>query len=164
MKPMTLNRDLLLNSWAKLSKLPFGKSIFSQALGHFVPYSGSIRGVIEELRPGFAKVTLTDRKKVRNHLHSIHAIALANLGEMATGLSLHTVLPPEFRAILVKFEIEYLKKARGKISAECPCDLTEFGDNTSSIIEGKILDQSGSILCVVRATWKLGRARHDTPV
>jgi acyl-coenzyme A thioesterase PaaI-like protein len=81
------------------------------------PYSGTIGAVVTELRVGHAAVQLHDRKAVRNHLHCIHAIALANLAELAGNVALAYSLPDDGRFIVAGMEIEYLHKARGTITA-----------------------------------------------
>jgi hypothetical protein len=71
----------LRRQWRRFSALPGGKLLFSAALGRFVPYTGSIGARIQRLEPGLCVASLRDRRCVRNHLGSIHAMALANLGE-----------------------------------------------------------------------------------
>jgi acyl-coenzyme A thioesterase PaaI-like protein len=60
---------------------------------------------------------MTDRKAVRNHLDCVHAIALANLAELAGNVALAYSLPDDARFIVSGIEIEYVKKARGTIKA-----------------------------------------------
>ena len=60
---------------------------------------------------------MADRRAVRNHLDCVHAIALANLAELAGNVALVYSLPDDARFIVSGMEIEYLKKARGTITA-----------------------------------------------
>ena len=60
---------------------------------------------------------MADRKSVRNHLDCVHAIALANLAELAGNVALFYSMPDDARFIVSGMEIEYLKKARGTITA-----------------------------------------------
>jgi acyl-coenzyme A thioesterase PaaI-like protein len=83
-----------------------------------VPYTGTVTPHIQKIEPGHATVLIKDRKRVRNHLHSIHAIALANLGELASGLAMIAALPDNTRGIVTNIEIDYLKKARGSLTAK----------------------------------------------
>ncbi|MDJ0835171.1 MAG: DUF4442 domain-containing protein [Acidobacteriota bacterium] len=90
----------LFHWWSRARKIPGGPWLFSRFIGFVVPYTGTIRSKILELQPGFARVALNDRRRVRNHLKSVHAIALMNLGEFSTGVALMAQLSDRSRAIL----------------------------------------------------------------
>jgi len=125
-------------------------------IGFMIPYSGSIHPRVLELRPGYAKIQMRDRRAVRNHLHSVHAIALMNLGELATGLAMTLAMPDGARGIVTGISIEYLKKARGTLTAECtapPFDATVSGrhDFTADIV-----DMSGDVVARATAHWLVG--------
>ncbi|WP_434480488.1 DUF4442 domain-containing protein [Gemmatimonas sp.] len=108
----------LLRNWQRFAPLPFGKRLFSWAVGQTAPYTGSVGGVYTDVRPGYARVELADRRAVRNHLASVHAVALVNLAEMTSGVALMTALPPGVRGIVTGLSIEYVKKARGRLVCE----------------------------------------------
>ena len=137
--------------------MPAGAWLFSRFLGWYAPYSGSIRARVVALQPGYARVRLTDRRAVRNHLTSIHAIALVNLGEIATGLAVLSTLSASQRGILVGIEVDYVKKARGQLLATANFELAEsIVENTACQVEALITDASGDVVTRVKANWMIG--------
>ena len=111
------NRNLIKQAWDLLQGLPGGKVVFSRIVGRMAPYTGTIHASVAVLRVGHAEVVMADRKAVRNHLDCVHAIALANLAELAGNVALFYSMPDDARFIVSGMEIEYLKKARGTITA-----------------------------------------------
>lgn len=111
------SRNLLRDLWNLLSGMPAGKLVFSRLVGRMAPYTGSIHATVTVLRAGYAEVQMPDRRSVRNHLDSVHAIALANLAELAGNVALMYSLPDDARFIISGIDIEYTKKARGTITA-----------------------------------------------
>ena len=151
--------DRLKSLWSTLSTLPGGRWLFSRLLGLMVPYTNSIRSTVLDFEPGHARVLLRDRRRVRNHLRSIHAIALANVGELATGLSLISGLEHDLRAILTGLDVRYTKKARGPLVAEATCAIPEVADSIEYPVEATIRDEDGDVVATVTAHWRLGRRR-----
>jgi acyl-coenzyme A thioesterase PaaI-like protein len=147
---MTPTLDLMRAAWNRLSALPGGKRLFDQLLGRMVPYTGSIHPHVEEMRAGYARVYLDDRRAVRNHLRSVHAIALVNLAELVANLALIGGLPPGGRMIITGISIDYLKKARGRITAECQVEVPQTLERREYPIPVSLRDAKG--VEVARAT------------
>jgi acyl-coenzyme A thioesterase PaaI-like protein len=147
----------VLKWWSRLAPLPGGAWLYSRVVGWLAPYSGSIGARIEEIRPGYARVSLRDRRRLRNHLRSLHAIALINLGEMASGLAVLSTLSVNMRAILLNIRADYLKKARGKLVAVAEFELPpDLADDTPCEVEAELRDLDGETVTRVRATWLIG--------
>jgi acyl-coenzyme A thioesterase PaaI-like protein len=147
----------LLKLWQRLGRNKPGRWLFSFLLARSVPYSGSIRPLVEAIAPGHAVVVLRDRRRVRNHLHSVHAIALANLGELASGLALLAALPSGVRGIVTGLEIEYLKKARGTLQAQGRVELPGMiTAETAWLAHAEIMDEQSDVVARVKVFWRLG--------
>lgn len=146
----------LRQAWDSLSTKPFGKQVFSFMFGRMVPYTGTIGAQVVELRPGYAKMVLADRKGVRNHLNSVHAIALANLGEATSGLAMNVGLPEDARAIVTGLSIAYTKKARGTITAECRVEIPDYSVQAEHQIQAVMTDEAGDEVARLTATWLVG--------
>jgi len=154
-----LDTDSLVPIWRALRNLPGGRWLFSRLVGRMAPYSGSIRSTVIELEPGRARVELKDRRLVRNHLNSIHAIALANLGELTSGLAVMSTLPPGSRGIITGLSMEYFKKARGRLLAEsaCPVHLRQaLTEDIETTVVCHIRDTEGDEVARARVLWRLG--------
>jgi acyl-coenzyme A thioesterase PaaI-like protein len=147
---------VIRQEWERWSVRPGGKTIFSVLLGRLVPYSGTIGARIEALRPGYARVTLRDRRKVRNHLRSIHAIALMNVAELATGLALNYAMRPDARSILKGLSIDYTKKARGTLTAEANAPVLESNEEREITVSTDIRDAEGDVVATAHARWLVG--------
>jgi len=235
----------ILDQWNSYNSSALGRWLFSWQVGRIAPYSGSIKAQIISLKAGSALLSIKDRRSIRNHLNSIHAIALTNsvlqqyssdeyraiqsvqnkarvagnghsltktlntvldalgcslrasqkavihvvallvkgatipfkvrlvadsfltrcihqtyiagvLSELSSGLAMITALPINIRAIVVNLEIEFIKKARGKLTAEGsanpPLDIFE---PIVSPATATIKDQSGDIVALITVNWLL---------
>ena len=154
--------DRLLQRWRLLTGIPGGRWLFSRLLARRVPYSGSIGARIIVLEPGYARIELPDRRRLRNHLDSIHAVALANLAELVSGLAMMAALPTGLRAIVTTLHIDYLKKARGTLVAESRCRLpdrqAELGEAIDHKVTAVIVDGDHDIVATAEICWRLGSA------
>ena len=138
--------------WDRLSTVPGGKAVFSKAIGRAAPYTGSIDARVRQLQRGFAQVTMNDKRGLRNHLKSVHAVALVNLVELTGNLALAYSLPDDARFIVAGLSVDYLKKARGTITAESVAPIVENADKKEFLVEVVLRDERDEV--VVRGTLK----------
>ena len=108
---------LVLRLWRKLESRPFGKWLFSKLVCFKAPYFASIAPRMVSLEPGRGEATVAHRRRVTNHLGTVHAIALCNLAEFIGGLTCDVSLPPSMRWIPKGMDVRYLKKAVGRMCA-----------------------------------------------
>jgi acyl-coenzyme A thioesterase PaaI-like protein len=128
--------------YERLAGLPGGRWVFTRAVCLKAPYFGSIAPAITSLEPGRCEVRIRDRRRVHNHLGTVHAIAMCNMAELAAGMMTEVTIPESARWIPRGMTVEYLAKARGDLRGVATLDaLPEFGEALDLPVEVDILDR-----------------------
>lgn len=96
---------------------PLQRTARSWALRRAVPFTGTARLVYEEVTPGRVVVSIANRRPVQNHIHGVHATAMALLAETATGFVVGMNLPDDKLPLLKSMQIDYVKRAEGGLRA-----------------------------------------------
>ncbi|TLY52455.1 MAG: DUF4442 domain-containing protein [Gammaproteobacteria bacterium] len=94
-----------------------GRWTFTRLICFKAPYFASIRPLIEELAPGRCVVRFHDRRRVRNHIGTVHAIAMCCAAELAGGLAIDATIADSQRWIPKGMTVRYLKRAKGTLTA-----------------------------------------------
>ncbi|GAA0816071.1 hotdog fold domain-containing protein [Colwellia asteriadis] len=144
------NTNKTLSLYHKLQKYPFGKKIFSIIVSRIAPYFATISPYISELSPNQCTCLIKKRKKVFNHIKTVHVIAICNGLEMAMGVMAESSIPKHLRWIPKGMTVDYTAKAGSdircvaKVNAEDwqPGDMlvniTAYDENDVVVVKGTI--------------------------
>ncbi len=91
--------------------------MFSRAICFRAPYFSTIAPRFVALESGRCEVRMRDRRRVHNHIGTVHAIELCNLAELSGGVMAEATMPPGMRWIPKGMTVEYLSKAVGMMRA-----------------------------------------------
>ena len=140
------DRNLVRDLWDRMSPMPGGARVFSKLVGRMAPYTGTIRAHIVQLERGHGRVQMKDRPGLRNHLRSVHAVALANLVELTGNVVLAYSMPDDARFIVAGMELDYVKKSRGTIEGRCDCPVPETNERKEYRVPVTLHDATGDVV------------------
>ena len=132
--------------WIKLKDKPMGKWLFARAVCWKAPYFSTIAPRFEELKPGYARVSLRKRRAVENHIGTIHAIAACNLAELGAGTMMEASLPASMRWLPKGMSVQYLKTCKTDLTAECTATDIVEGPARDVIVSVDMKDADGNLV------------------
>ena len=116
----------LLRLWKLARRLPAGDRLFSRAFAFRAPYFGSVGPRFTVIEPHHAELVIRDRRRVHNHLGTVHAIALCNGLEAAMGALAEASIPRGKRWIPKGMEVAYTAKATSDITCVAETDAAQW--------------------------------------
>jgi acyl-coenzyme A thioesterase PaaI-like protein len=84
----------VLSLWKWSGRLPAGRRVFSAMFSRRAPYFATVRPRFTVVEPNRVELVVRDRKRVHNHIGTVHAIALCNGLEAAMGALAEASIPP----------------------------------------------------------------------
>ena len=138
-----MTQNATLKAWRRMEASGFGRWLFTRAVCWRAPYFASISPTFISLEPGRAVVSMKKRRKVQNHIGTIHAIAMANLCEIAAGVLTEVTIPISMRWLPRGMTIQYLAKAETTIRVTATMPEPPGTDATDLVVNCDVQDASG---------------------
>ena len=154
------NRSLAITTWEKLSGIPCGKWLFSRIVSFKAPYFSSINPRFIDLKPGYCEIIVKKRRKILNHIGTVHAIAMCNLVELAGGTMTDVTIPPTHRWIPKEMKVKYVAKAETDLRGIAKLDsIPTFDDSAEFPVNINVLDTSGQVVLEAVITMWISKKR-----
>lgn len=105
-----LNRNI-----AQLERLPaFMRSwMLDRTIGKVVKFVGTAGIHFEKMTCNEVVITLSNKKKVQNHIGQIHAAATTLLAETATGMVVGMNIPDDKLPLMKNLSVKFIKRSQG---------------------------------------------------
>ena len=142
----------LRRALARLDRAPAGLQpwLRSWVVGRTIPFVGTAGLRIDVMEEHQVAVSIANRRRVQNHIGTVHAAAMALIAETATGLvvgmNVHDGAVPVIRSM----HVDYLRRAAGDLSATASLDASD--------IRRLQVDESGDIAVPVQVSDAEGQA------
>lgn len=92
-------------------------TIISKIFGKVVPFVGTSGLLYEEITAERVVVSIKNQRKVQNHIHGVHAAAMALLAETATGFVVGMNLTDDKLPLIKSLKVSYYKRTQGDMRA-----------------------------------------------
>lgn len=142
-----------------------GRTAAMLGLSWMSPFNRHLRAQLLEWTADKVVIAVKRRRRVRNHVGSIHAGALFTLGETCAGLVIIRNFPfGGFRPLMSDVRVTYSKQARGDVTGEChitPDDISRMreviasGEVPSIEMVTNILNTEREVIAVVTTQWQV---------
>lgn len=137
----------VLALWNKLSPLPQGQRVFSIAFSQIAPYFGTVAPRFTVLEPNHVELVVKKRRRVHNHIKTVHVIAICNGLEAAMGALAEATIPSDKRWIPKGMEVAYTAKATSDITCIAETDPEQWtSDNPDLPVRVRGVRDDGTVV------------------
>jgi acyl-coenzyme A thioesterase PaaI-like protein len=147
-----MTENAALRAWQKMNASGLGRWLFTRTICWRAPYFASISPTFIDLAPGHAVVSMKKRRKVQNHIGTIHAIAMANLCEIAAGVLTEVTIPVSMRWLPRGMTIQYLARAETTIRVLATMPEPSGTDAQDLVVTCDVQDASGKTVVTAQIT------------
>lgn len=126
--------------------------LVSSAIGRTIHFVGTAGLRIEEIGTEQVIISIANKRRVQNHIGTVHAAAMALLAETATGLALGMHLHDEAVPVIKQLEVDFLRRAKGGMRA-----VAQLSAEQQRVLQN---DERGELLVPVAVTDSEG----NTPI
>ena len=141
----------LARTLRKLERLPalVQPWVRNRALRQAVPFTGTAGLVFEQMAPERVVVSVANRRPVQNHIHGVHAAAMALLAETATGMVVGMNVRDDCLPLAKTMRIEFKKRAQGGLRAVATLSAAQRAamqaqDKGEVVVPVEVSDESGA--------------------
>ena len=150
----------------RLERLP--STMRSYILGKFVPFVGTAGLVFEKITTDRVVVRVKDRRRVRNHIRTIHAAAVALVAETATGFVVAMHLPDDKVPLIKTLHVNFVRRSQGAITAEAWLEPEQIerirNDEKGEVtVPVTLTDDGGATPVLCEMTWAWVSKRRSAP-
>ena len=156
----TLPKSILGKLADRVSGLPAALQvpILTAVSRRAVPFIGTAGVKVLSMGPEGVRLSLANRRRVHNHIQGVHAAAAALLAETASGFALGVVLTADKLPLLVRMEVDYVRRMSGSLVAEAtlpPGTLERVAQDPKGevTIDVQITDEAGEEPVVAKMIW-----------
>ena len=143
-----------------INKLPeFARSrALTTFFGKAVPFTGTVGTRVECLTPNRCVITLTNKRRVQNHIGGVHAVASLLMAESATGFLVGIQVPDDRVPVIKTVKGEYVKRAKGDMRVEAnlsdeEIDLIRTTEKGETLVPVTIQDAEGKEPILIEMLW-----------
>ena len=137
----------VLHLYDRAVRLPQGHRIFSMLFSLKAPYFATVRPRFTALRPNYAELTIRKRRRVHNHIGTVHVIAICNGLEAAMGALAEATVPAHKRWIPKGMEVAYTAKATSDIVCTAETDPERWtGDDPDVPVRVRGVRDDGTVV------------------
>lgn len=128
------------------------------ALGSTIKFIGTAKVNCKELTQERAVFFLKNRKKVQNHIGTVHAAATSLVAETASGMVVGMNIPDDKIPVLKTMHIDYVKRSTGNLTAVATITQEQIErlhkeEKGDTVIEVKVTDDANVEPVVCQMTW-----------